>query len=93
MSKGTGRHTFRIPDNIVDAMVATIHRVNLTRKEEPLDISEFVRLAVEEKIAHYDRARKVEPFRHKTRKKGGVSDTPVGNGHDAEELDQSQESD
>ena len=82
MSKGTGRHTFRIPDNVVDAMMATIHRVNLTRVEEPLDASEFIRLAVEEKIQHYDRARKIEPFRHKVRKKGGVSDTPPENDED-----------
>lgn len=87
MSKGTGRFTFRIPDVLVDQIVATIHRVNMTREEAPLDISEFIRLACEEKIAHYDRARKVEPFRMKVKKKGGVSDTPISNDLDEDSSD------
>jgi hypothetical protein len=76
MSAGTARYTFRLPDDLMNAATQALHRRNHNTDQEQYDMSEFVRLAIEEKIAHMDRGRGAEPFR-KSIKKRGVSDTPL----------------
>lgn len=48
----------RMPTELVEALVATITRVNKSRTEEPYSPSTFIRAAIREKIAHYARSNK-----------------------------------
>jgi hypothetical protein len=75
-SKGTPIYRFRIPHDVMNAAIATIHRRNNNTAEEPYDLSEFVRQAIVEKIAHMDRSAGRPQFRRAAAKKPGVSYTP-----------------
>lgn len=58
MSKGTDRYTFRLPQDMMAEVAATIYRRNLHTDREPWELSEFVRVAIREKLAKMERSRK-----------------------------------
>lgn len=58
MSKGTPVRSIRIGSDLWAVMNEVIGQVNERRKEQPYDVSAFVRAAVRDKIAHIMRSRK-----------------------------------
>lgn len=58
MSKGTDRYTFRLPQELMAAVATTIYRRNLHTDKEPWELSEFVRVAIKEKLAKMERSRR-----------------------------------
>lgn len=68
MSKGTPKHFVRLSDELMLMIEKTIDRRNLHTREEPWDLSAFMRVAFNEKIKKMARSR---------RRKGGCL-TPQG---------------
>jgi Arc/MetJ-type ribon-helix-helix transcriptional regulator len=66
VSEGTPRHTFRLEDELVAEVVKTVHKRNTYTGDVPWTISDFVRIALREKLDKMARSR--------TRNR--VSDTP-----------------
>lgn len=67
MSRGTEIYTVRIPTTLSEKLVSTIARRNLGSKEQPWTTSDFIRIAIAEKILKMERGRGV-------RAKGKVTD-------------------
>jgi hypothetical protein len=63
LSKGSPIVPVRFPGGLIHYLDETIFRVNLSRKKEPYDRGSFIRAAVEEKLAHYERSNKKKPAR------------------------------
>jgi hypothetical protein len=57
MSRGTERYTYRLPPELVELVEATIQLRNLHTDREPWSQSDFVRLALLEKVRKMDRSR------------------------------------
>ena len=64
-SKGNPIVPVRFPRPLLEAVVAQVERLNSTSPAAPPDLSEFVRRAVEEKLAHYARSRRRRPNRRR----------------------------
>ena len=58
MSLGTDRYTFRLPKALMDVVAETIARRNDWTRNEPWDLSEFVRVALREKVKKMARSRR-----------------------------------
>lgn len=56
-SKGTARYTFRLPPELMMEVEATIQLRNEHTTQEEWDLSEFVRVALREKVSKMDRCR------------------------------------
>jgi len=57
MSKGSKIVPVRIPDDLFVRMINQIGTTNERRKEEPFDVSSFIRQAIEDKLDHCSRSR------------------------------------
>jgi len=57
MSKGTPRYTFRLPEDLMQAVELQILSRNACSPREEWDTSEFVRVALREKLAKMKRSR------------------------------------
>lgn len=58
MSLGTDRYTFRLDKAMMDAVAETIERRNEWTRDVPWDLSEFVRVAIREKLKKMARCRR-----------------------------------
>jgi hypothetical protein len=58
MSKGSPKIILRIPEELIDQIKDCVESANATRKDEPYDVSSWIRAAIAEKIAHTMRSRK-----------------------------------
>lgn len=58
MSKGTKAFPVRLPNKLLQEVNETIQRRNDHSKEEPWTFSDFVRIALREKISKMERGRK-----------------------------------
>ena len=65
MSRGSPVTPVRLPQELIDRIVAAYKRANLTRKEEPYTLSSFIRHAIEEKLAKMERGRSKKKKREK----------------------------
>jgi len=57
MSKGSRIVPVRIPDDLFVRMLCQIEATNERRKQEPFDVSSFIRQALEDKLDHCSRSR------------------------------------
>lgn len=57
MSKGTQVYSVRIPSELSSEISKTINRRNLFSKEGPWTFTDFILMAVREKLAHMERSR------------------------------------
>lgn len=58
MSKGTPKHFVRFSDELLKLVWETIHRRNEWSDQEPWTLSDFLRVAINEKIAKMARSRR-----------------------------------
>lgn len=58
MSRGSDRVTVRLPNKLPERMAATIARRNATAHGMLWTISDFIQIAIEEKIKKMERSRK-----------------------------------
>ena len=60
-AEGSPRVILRIPQDLLSEMNEVIERRNAVTREEPWDMSAFIRTAIREKIAHVLRSRRPRP--------------------------------
>jgi metal-responsive CopG/Arc/MetJ family transcriptional regulator len=58
MSKGTRVYPVRLPADLVAEVELTVQRRNLMSREEPWTFSDFLRIALREKVCKMERSRK-----------------------------------
>jgi hypothetical protein len=59
-SKGTPRRSFRMSDDAFEQMLETIERRNVWTKEAPWSVSDFIGIAIADKIRKMSRSGKRE---------------------------------
>lgn len=58
MSKGNPKVVVRFRQEVLDRIEAAIQSANYNRKDEPYDVSAWIRKAVDDKLAHLERSKR-----------------------------------
>lgn len=80
MSKGNDRYTVRIGPELITEMEEVIARTHLTRNDQPWTSSDFIRVAIREKLDKMERGRKPYGLRKKTDVPAKNPPTPLDQG-------------